>query len=134
MMRVIFNSLEEVLVFVKNANAKAVDDCGEEMVRILERTIRDQVSGYEGHLFNAVEVSNKNDTSVEVEVADYQGWTSLAGSNKGQPFENAMIGLEGGYTWGRDATNIMETATEESENKIPIEYKNMMNSLGVPVK
>lgn len=130
----VFGTLEDMIDYISSASSKSIEECGEEMVRILQQEIRNQVSGWEGNLFGATQISNITNDSVEVEVADYQGWTSLAGSNKGQPFENAMIGLEGGYTWGRGASNIMEEASKTCESVIPREYLQLMRSKGIPIK
>lgn len=130
MMRVIFNSLEEVVNFIKSSNRIAMEECSEEMKRILEKQMHDEITGFSGQMFDSV-VSHSTNNIAEVGFEDTGDWTSLI---TGESVGNPIKFTEAGTTWGKDATNIMASATETCENEIPIEYKNIMNSLGIPVR
>lgn len=125
-----FNSLEDLIRYVKISSSKAMSDVADKTKETLEIEIKNQVTGYEGYLFDAVNIIEVSDIDAEVEISDNQGWTSLISGNS---FRNAMYGLEGGFTWGREQSNIMDSAEKTLETKVPKTYKDTMKNMGVPI-
>lgn len=128
-----FNSLEEMIRYIQNASDNSANECAKEMKETLEEEIHNQVRGWDGYLFNAVSIVSDSPENIEVEISDNQGWTSLRGKNAGQSFRNAMYGLEGGHTWNREKSNIMEESENKLETKLPKAYKDSMKNKGIPI-
>ena len=130
-----FNSIEEMLAYVKRQIASTNDDLGEEMVRIAKEETKKQQESYTptqyertGALINCIGITNVSPESVEISWQDNGGWTSV----KGSPFY-APTGLENGTTWGRGETDFVDQSFNEIEDKIPLSFKRHMKSKGVPI-
>ena len=137
-----FNSLDELVAYVKKCQEKAMLEMGEEMVDIFNEEIADQVynayspSVYERHdwLRDSAEIEGSGADFITTGLNMYAGsWTSLYGNNAGEYFY-PMYGLESGTTWGRGSTNIMESVFDKCQDKIPKVYKQAMSRMGVPIK
>lgn len=126
-----FNSLDEMIAYIEKASLKSNEKSSDDIVDILKTEIKKQVKGWEGYLFDAPSSVNVSKDNIEAEVSDNQGWTSLI---TGKDFKNVLYGLEEGYTWNREESDIMDKATEEAKKTVPDNWRKYMNSLGVPVK
>lgn len=131
-----FNSIEEMVAYVKRQIASTNDDLGEEMVRIAKEETKKQQESYTptqykrtGALVNCIGITNVSPESVEISWQDNGGWTSV----KGSPFY-APAGLENGTTWGRGKTDFVDQSFNEIEDKIPLSFKRHMKSKGVPIE
>lgn len=127
-----FGSLEELKAYVESCIAKSMSECAKEQKKIMEEVTREQVGGISGDMFNSPQITNVTKDSCETEFMDNGGWTSLVGKNKGNHFF-AMYGLEGGYTWNRGATSLMDTSSHRIESQIPLVYLRIMLGLGIPI-
>ena len=130
-----FNSIEEMVAYVKRQIASTNDDLGEEMVRIAKEETKKQQESYTptqyertDALVNCIGITNVSPESVEISWQDNGGWTSV----KGSPFY-APQGLENGTTWGRSGTDFVDQSFNEIEDKIPLSFKRHMKSRGVPI-
>lgn len=131
-----FNSIEEMVAYVKRQIASTNDDLGEEMVRIAKEETKKQQESYSpnqyertGALVNCIGVTNVSPESVEISWQDNGRWTSV----KGSPFY-APQGLENGTTWGRSSTDFVDQSFNEIEYKIPLSFKRHMKSRGVSIE
>lgn len=131
-----FNSIEEMVAYVRRQIVSTNDNLGEEMVRIAKEETKKQQESYTpmqyertGALVNCIGITNVSPESVEISWQDNGGWTSV----KGSPFY-APQGLEGGTTWGREKTDFVDQSFNEIEDKIPLSFKRHMKSKGVPIE
>lgn len=134
----VFDSMGELKAYVLGV----MDDCAklsaERMLEIMEQEIEDAYNSYSpniyvrtGDLKNTPQIMSANRTGMHTEFVDNGGWYSLVGKTAGQHFF-ALEGLEGGTTWGRDATHIHPFATVKCYSEIPNFYKECMNKFGIP--
>ena len=86
-----------------------------------------------GDLLNTPQIIQANSSGMTTEFVDNGGWYSLVGKTKGQHFF-ALEGLEGGYSWGRGATNIYPTSLAKCYAIIPEKYEQCLNAFGIPTR
>lgn len=123
---------------IENASARAVEQAGEfaefEIKDIIQEEVYQRYSPKKYDRTGAMGEAPKmvfltNDRFI-VMIRDMGNWESVNET----PFY-APFGLEGGYTWGRPATNIMrEIVSFRFQNDIANEYQNAMRSQGIPIR
>lgn len=133
-----FKNLDDLMKYIEKATAESMKEVGEKLEDIMKDTIDEEVyDAYDPKIYDRsyqlrdkmVEVKSDNN-SAEVRIAHTGDHISYI---KGTRFY-VPYGLEGGYTWGRGATNIQENSLKKAEDEIPDTYKKAMRSKGIPVK
>lgn len=136
----VFDSMEQLEAYV----LKAMDDCAklsaEKMLDIMTDELENRVyNNYSpniyvrtGDLMNTPQIISANSTGMHTEFVDNGGWFSLVGATKGQHFF-ALEGLEGGHSWGREATNAYPFAYTRCLSEIPDYYRKCLVAFGIPI-
>ena len=134
----IFDSMTELRSYVLRVMNDCAQICAEEMLEIMREEIENAYNDYSpsmyvrtGDLLNTPQIIQADSSGMTTEFVDNGGWYSLVGRTKGQHFF-ALEGLEGGYSWGRGATNIHPTSVLRCYEYIPQYYERTMNALGIP--
>lgn len=136
----VFKSIDEM----RRYTLRIMDDCAtltaQEMVDIMKRKIEEAYRSYSPKMYvrtmdlmNTPQEVMANNKKIVTEFMDNGGWYSLVGRTQGQHFF-ALEGLEGGYSWGRGATNIYEEAKQDCFTDGVQYYKECMKAFGVPLK
>lgn len=132
-----FNSLEDVMKYVKKATADSMKEVGDKVEDIMKEEIQSQVyDAYPdnehrtGQLKQSVETTKISDNSVEVSWRDNGDWFSLINGDH----MYVIHGLEMGKTWNRPGTNLVEESKQRADIEVPDVYKKAMRSKGVPIK
>lgn len=141
-----FSSLEEMISYIEKSQSRVTQELGEEMTDIMKKEVQEQVyNSYQPQdyqrtmqLLNSPQIKYSNSNSVCVEFMMMGDWMShgygmSSYSGGGSPFF-PMYGLEYGGVWSRGTTNIMEGSIDKMEDELPRCYKNIMNSMGIPVR
>lgn len=136
----VFKSIDEM----RRYTLKIMDNCAtltaDEMIVIMKKKINDAYGNYKPKMYDRTgdleETPFKiyaNSQGMATMFIDNGHWFSLVGRTAGQHFF-ALEGLEGGYSWGRGATNIYEESKEECYTNGVKYYKERMKAFGVPLK
>ncbi|MGL5718483.1 MAG: hypothetical protein ACRCX2_36100 [Paraclostridium sp.] len=133
-----FSSLDAVMKHIKRATADSMKEVSEELEDVMKDAIQEEV--YDNYspekydrtyqLKNNMVEAKYGDNDAEVKIAHTGDHISYI---KGTRFY-VPYGLEGGYTWGRGATDIESNAKGKAEKSVPDVYKKAMRSKGIPIK
>lgn len=125
-----FNSLEDMINYIEKAQSSIMPDLADEIKTIIDKEVRNQVTGWSGQIFDSV-VSHSTNNTAEAVFEDTGNWTSLI---TGESVGNPIRFLESGSTWNREQSFIMDASEAEAEEVIPREYLQLMRSKGIPIK
>lgn len=125
-----FNSLEEMISYIENAQSSIMPDLADEIKNVIDREVHNQVTGWSGQIFDSV-VPYSTSNTAEAGFEDTGDWTSLV---TGESVGNPIKFLEFGSTWNRGQSFIMDASEAEAESVIPREYLQLMRSKGIPIK
>lgn len=135
----VFDSMGELKAYVLGVMDSCAEICAEEMLEIMEQEVQNAYNDYHQTMYVRTGDLKKTPTKISAdrngmhtEFADNGGWYSLVGATKGQHFF-AMYGLEGGYSWGRDATTIHPDSKLRCYAEIPKTYRECMKAFGIPI-
>lgn len=139
----LLNALRRINKKIEDASFVAIAQTGDfiedEFKEMVNREVYSAYSpkqgGYDrtGALGDSPTITSLSRSGVTVKFADSGDWYSLAGENKGNLFY-ALYGLEGGYTWGRQPSNIMrEVTSPRFHYEISGEFADSMRALGIPI-
>ena len=131
-------ALNSILNKIENASARALQQTGEYVEQEFSEMIQKQVyQSYSPRVYSRTGALGESPRMISLSkyhatiiFRDLGNWESVITE---EPFF-ALLGLEGGYTWGRGATNIgREISSNEFKSGIGDEYYEAMLSQGVPI-
>lgn len=125
-----FNSLEDMINYIEKAQSSIMPDLADEIKTVIDKEVRNQVTGWSGQIFDSV-VSHSTNNTAEAGFEDTGHWTSLI---TGESVGNPIKFLESNSTWNREQSFIMDASEAEAEEVIPREYLQLMRSKGIPIK
>ena len=133
-----FKSLKDAMKYIERATSSSMPELGRELEDVFKEAIDKEVyEAYDPKIYertmelkNMVEITELKDDKVEVSITHTGGHISYI---KGTRFY-VPYGLEGGYTWGRGATDIEGEAINMANDRIPDKYKEIMKSKGIKIK
>lgn len=136
-----FSSLEEMISFIEGKMNSANSQLADKMVEIAKQeTEKEQnkytpsPNGYQrtGDLLSCIKPTLITKDLVEITWQNSGNWKSYRGNSFYAP-----KGLEEGTTFGRGgyrpATNFVEMSENKIQSELPKCYKQIMNSLGIPI-
>lgn len=135
-----FNSIEEMVTYIKSQSASVNAMLADDMVDIAKKNTKEEQYKYTpetyertGKLIDSIKPTKVTDDSIEVEWTN-PGWLSY----DKKKYIYATGALEEGTTYGvggyRPATNFVEETYDELEDKIPNDYKKAMKSRNIPIE
>lgn len=125
-----FNSLEDMINYIEKAQSSIMPDLADEIKTVIDKEVRNQVTGWSGQIFDSV-VSHSTNNTAEAGFEDTGNWTSII---TGDPVGNPIKFLESNSTWNREQSFIMDASEAEAGEVIPREYLQLMRSKGIPIK
>ena len=144
----IFNNLDELEIYVKKANEKAIKEIAEKQTKVVKDEIYKQVYlkstakyyKHTGDTYNNVQYQIKGNI-IETVLEDTGSWHSVF-----KPYKPmyAFDMLEAGKTWKsidkegnityRPQTHIAETVEKKLKKEIPLVYKKAMREQGIKIR
>lgn len=134
----LIGALNSILNKIENSSARALQQSGEYVEQEFSEMIQKQVYGsYSPRVYSRTGALGESPRMVSLSkhhatiiFRDLGNWSSVI---TGEPFF-ALLGLESGSTWGRNATNIgQEISSDRFKRGIGDEYYEAMLAQGIPI-
>lgn len=128
----IFGSLEEMVAHIKVCNGVASKEMADKSKEEAAKIIESELMGWQGSTGDTAKTPttvSASSSMMEVELKDNGGWFSVI---TGEHFFS-IDGLEGGTTWGRGKSSIMNNWNDWCSSNLDRIYLASMRGQGVPI-